>query len=126
MLKHVRVERNAPGKYAVAYVCKEPVNAMDAELWEELQQVLDEMEADKGVRALVFAPQILIDPKERKSAGLPPMPFDAALHTAKSACRGERLPSAVDALLGQRSTRCCDIEGACAQTNNYTIMGTLC
>jgi 3,2-trans-enoyl-CoA isomerase len=55
ILKHVRVERNAPGKYAVAYVCKEPVNAMDAELWEELQQVLDEMEADKGVRALIFA-----------------------------------------------------------------------
>ncbi len=55
MPKHVRVERNAAGKYAVAYVCKEPVNAMDAELWEELQQVLDEMEADKGVRALIFA-----------------------------------------------------------------------
>ena len=55
MLKHVRVERNAAGKYAVAYVCKEPVNAMDAEFWEELQQVLDEMEADKGVRALIFA-----------------------------------------------------------------------
>ena len=62
------------------------------------------------ISVLVFAPQICIDPDERSGClELPPMPFDANLHTAKRAWvaqgRGTRLPSAIDALLRQDGQR---------------------
>ena len=66
-----------------------------------------ELQCDiEDVRVLAFAPQVCIDPEERSGClMLPPMPFDANLHTAKRAWeaqgRGARLPSAIDALLRQ-------------------------
>lgn len=44
-----------PAGYAVATICREPVNSMTLELWQELLRVLGELEADPAVRGVIWA-----------------------------------------------------------------------
>lgn len=49
----VTVEK-AAGGVAVITLCKEPVNSMNRDVWQQLQDALDSVEADPQVRGVVF------------------------------------------------------------------------
>jgi len=51
--QYVFVEESPP--LAVVSIRREPVNAMNAALWEQLQSALDALEANKKIRGVVFA-----------------------------------------------------------------------
>lgn len=40
--------------YALVTICREPVNSMNLELWQQLARTLDTLEADPQVRGLIF------------------------------------------------------------------------
>ena len=44
-----------PGGYAVVTITKEPVNSLDLDAWVQLEQALDQLEADPSVSGVIFA-----------------------------------------------------------------------
>ena len=44
-----------PGGYAIVTITKEPVNSLDLDAWVQLEQALDQLEADPSVSGVIFA-----------------------------------------------------------------------
>ncbi len=53
MESYVRIEKK-PGAYALLHICREPVNSMNLELWQQLSGALQELEEDGDIRAVIF------------------------------------------------------------------------
>ena len=49
----IKVEKR--NNYVIIWLMKEPVNLMGMDVWTELKQKFDELEADKSVRGVIFA-----------------------------------------------------------------------
>ena len=44
-----------PGGYAIVTLTKEPVNSLDLDAWQQLEQALDRLEQDPSVSGVIFA-----------------------------------------------------------------------
>ena len=53
MESYLSLDRKPEG-YAVLTIAREPVNSMNLELWRQLADVLEQLEADSSIRGVVF------------------------------------------------------------------------
>jgi len=54
---YIHIERKPFGKkgsYAIVTICREPVNSMNRDLWQQLLKTLTELENEKQVRGVIF------------------------------------------------------------------------
>lgn len=49
------VEVTRKGNRAYVFLKKEPVNSLNSEFWSQLKTAFDELEADEGIKGVVFS-----------------------------------------------------------------------